>query len=51
MASVICIHFRQLVEHMHAPHNTAHAKILVSALERQVSWGDNYDEVVHDLCN
>ena len=29
----------------------AHAKILVSALECQVSWGDNYGEVVNHQCN
>ena len=34
---------------MHTPHNIinhTHAKILVSAIERQVSWGDTDDEVV-----
>ena len=34
---------------MHTPHNTiehTHAKILVSALERRVSWGDTAGEVV-----
>jgi hypothetical protein len=41
---VICVHFSQLVDHcvtcMDASHNIithTHAKILVSALERQVS--------------
>jgi hypothetical protein len=40
MASVICVHFSQVVDHCvtwHAPHNTiehTHAKILVSTLER-----------------
>ena len=39
MASVICVHFSQLVDHCvhrHAPHNIiedTHSKILVSALE------------------
>ena len=43
MASVICVHLSQLVDHYgnrHPPHNTIelpHAKILVSALECQVS--------------
>ena len=39
---------------MHAPHNNiehTRAKILVSALERQVSWGDTYGEVVYHQCN
>ena len=27
------------------------AKILVSPRERQVSWGDTYDEVVNHKCN
>ena len=34
---------------MHAPINTIehdHAKILISALERQASWSGNYGEVV-----
>ena len=32
--------------HRHALHDTTQAKILVSALERQVSWVDIYGEVV-----
>ena len=38
----------------HAPHNIVehtHTKILVSALECQVSWGDTYGEVVDHSCN
>jgi hypothetical protein len=34
---------------MHTPHNTiehTHAKILVSAFERQISWGGIIDEIV-----
>ena len=39
---------------MHASHNIikhTHAKILVSTLEYQVSWGDYYDEVVNHQRN
>jgi mannitol/fructose-specific phosphotransferase system IIA component (Ntr-type) len=39
---------------MHTPHNIiehTHSKILVIALERQVSWDDNIGEVVDHLCN
>ena len=55
-ASVICVGFSQLVDHYHrhAFHNIiehTHAKMLVSALERQVSGGDTYDEVVNRQCN
>jgi hypothetical protein len=35
--------FQEYYVHMHTPHNTmerTHAKILVSTLEHQVSWGD-----------
>ena len=35
-------------------HNTieyTHAKILVRALERQVSWDSSYDEVANHQCN
>jgi hypothetical protein len=38
---------------MHAPHNTiehAHAKILVSTLECQVSRGDTYYEIINRQC-
>ena len=43
-------HLCTLVDHWHAPHNTLehiHAKILVSALELQVSRVDTYGEVVN----
>ena len=38
------MHLKKLLEH-------AYAKILVSALERQVSGGDTHDEVVNHQCN
>ena len=56
MASVICVHFSQLVDHyvhMHPPHNIieiTHSKILVSALQHQVSRGDTYSEVADHQC-
>ena len=43
MASIHCVHFSQVVDHCgnrHPPHNSIehpHAKILISALEHQVS--------------
>ena len=40
--------------HRHPPHNTiehTHAKILVSALERQVSSDDTYGEGVNHHCS
>ena len=43
------VNLQTIVQHMHKPHNTiehTRAKILVSALERQVSWGDIDDKVV-----
>ena len=51
MASVICVHFSQLVDHCvtYASHNTidhTRAKMLISAVERQVSWSGINDEVV-----
>jgi hypothetical protein len=58
MPSVICVHFSQHIDHYvtyrHEPRNIiehTHAKLLVSALERQVSWGDTNDEVVDHFCN
>jgi hypothetical protein len=42
------------VEHIHLPHNTiehTHAKILVSALEHQVSLDDTYGEIGNHQCN
>ena len=48
------VKLQTIAEHRHPPHNTignSHAKILVSALERQVSW-DNIDgEFVNHQCN
>ena len=56
MASVICVHFSQLVDHCgirHPPHNIIehpYAKILVSPLERQVSsWGNTYVNLQYTL--
>ena len=53
MPSVICVHIGQLVDHLfnkdiytHRIIDHTHAKILVTALERQVSWGDSNGEVV-----
>ena len=42
------------MKHKHTPHNViehTHAEILVSALERQVSWDDTYGEVVGQYRN
>jgi hypothetical protein len=38
------MHLITFIEH-------THAKILVSALELLVSWGDTNDEVVDHMCN
>ena len=52
-ASVICVQFPQLVDHCVTSACTcntiehAQPNILISALESQVSRGDNYDEVVN----
>ena len=52
MSSVIYIHVSQLANHFvtrDTPHNNiehTHAKILLIAFERQVSWGDTNNEVV-----
>jgi hypothetical protein len=51
MASVICMHFSQHVDHYvaYASHNIiehTRAKMLISVVERQVSWGGTNDEVV-----
>ena len=54
MASVMCVHCSQLVDHRHAPRITiehSHAKIVVSALERQVAQDDTYSKVVNHQCN
>ena len=53
MASVLCVHFSQIVDrcgNRHSPHNAIerpHAKILVSALEHQTSKDDTYHEIVN----
>lgn len=57
MASVICKHFSQFVDHCvtHAHFLTllkhTHAKIIVSALECPMSSGDNNSRVVDHWCN
>ena len=57
MSGVICVHFSQLVDccgNRHPPHYTIerlYAKMLIRALERQVSQVDNYGEVVNHQCH
>ena len=54
MSSVICIHYSQSLcrplcstcIHLNNIIEHTHAKIVISALERQESWGDTNDEVV-----
>ena len=46
---VTIVNLKAILLHRPTPHNTiehTHAKILVSALERQVSLGDTNDEVL-----
>ena len=56
MAIVICVHSSKYVDHcnigMHLVtiFELTHAKILVSALEGQASWGHTYVEVVSHQC-
>jgi hypothetical protein len=58
MSSVFCVHFSQLVDHlcdigidMVTLFEHTRVKILLSAIERQVSKGDTNNEVVGYYCN